>query len=159
MKRVFLLIAFIFFVSTNSLAQTEVERLTKSKDLLRQLYSEGLIARIELENAEQELTAAKIRVEETQKAEELAKKADQLAKANQSVKSFVKPTLMPLTKSVMRSTTGNWSLGNLAMVQQFFFKDFRTHTTDQHDRSKCNSQPYGLGPPSRSRCRSPSGQQ
>ena len=124
MKRVFLLIAFIFFVSTNSLAQTEVERLTKSKDLLRQLYSEGLIARIELENAEQELTAAKIRVEETQKAEELAKKADQLAKANPSVKSFVKPTLMPLTKSVMRSTTGNWSLGNLAMVQQFFSKTF-----------------------------------
>ena len=120
MKRVFLLIAFIFFVSTNSLAQTEVERLTKSKDLLRQLYSEGLIARIELENAEQELTAAKIRVEETQKAEELAKKADQLAKANPSVKSFVKPTLMPLTKSVMRSTTGNWSIGSLAMVQQFF---------------------------------------
>lgn len=126
MKRILVTAALILFVSTNGFAQTEVEKLTKSTDLLRQLYSEGLIARIELEKAEQELTAAKTRVEETQKAEELAKKADQLAKANPSVKSFVKPTLMPLNKTatVMRSTAGSWSLGNLGMVQQFFSQTF-----------------------------------
>jgi hypothetical protein len=125
-KRILVIAALIFFVWTNVPAQTEVEKLTKSTDLLRQLYSEGLIARIELEKAEQELTAARTRVEETQKAEELAKKADQLARANPPAKSFVKPTLMPLNKTatVMRSTAGSWSLGNLGMVQQFFSKTF-----------------------------------
>ena len=125
MKRIFVIAALILFVSTNGFAQTEVEKLTKSTDLLRQLYSEGLIARIELEKAEQELTAAKTRVEEAQKAEELRKQAEQLAKAN-PVKSLLKPTLMPLNKTatVMRSTAGSWSLGNLGMVQQFFSKTF-----------------------------------
>lgn len=125
MKRIFVIAALILFVSTKGFAQTEVEKLTKSTDLLRQLYSEGLIARIELEKAEQELTAAKTRVEEAQKAEELRKQAEQLAKAN-PVKSLVKPTLMPLNKTatVMRSTAGSWSLGNLGMVQQFFSKTF-----------------------------------
>lgn len=125
MKRIFVIAALILFVSTNGFAQTEVEKLTKSTDLLRQLYSEGLIARIELEKAEQELTAAKTRVEEAQKAEELRKQAEQLAKAN-PVRSLVKPTLMPLNKTatVMRSTAGSWSLGNLGMVQQFFSKTF-----------------------------------
>jgi len=132
MKKALLLIALIFFFSATTTAQSvselqqaEVGKLTKSTDLLRQLEADGLIARIELEKAEQELSAAKTRVEETQKAEELAKKADQLAKAN-PVKSFVKPTLMPLNKTatVMRSTAGSWSLGNLGMVQQFFSKTF-----------------------------------
>lgn len=117
MKRILVIAALILFVSTNGFAQTEVEKLTKSTELLRQLYSEGLIARIELEKAEQELTAAKTRVEEAQKAEELKKQAEQLAKAN-PVKSLVKPTLM------MRSTAGSWSLANLGMVQQFFSKTF-----------------------------------
>src|SRR5919106_451709 len=121
MKKAFLLIALIFIVSATTpaqnlleLQQAEVEKLTKSTDLLRQLEAEGLIARVELEKAEQELTAAKTRVEETQKAEELAKKANELAKAN-PVKSLVKPTLMPLNKTatVMRSTAGSWSLANL----------------------------------------------
>jgi hypothetical protein len=132
MKKAFLLIALIFIVSATTpaqnlleLQQAEVEKLTKSTDLLRQLEAEGLIARVELEKAEQELTAAKTRVEETQKAEELAKKADELAKAN-PVKSLVKPTLMPLNKTatVMRSTAGSWSLANLGMVQQFFSQTF-----------------------------------
>ena len=133
MKKTLPLIALIFFVSVTTSAQSlvelqqaEVEKLTKSTDLLRQLEADGLIARVELEKAEQELTAAKTRVEETQKAEELAKKADALAKANPPVKSFVKPTLMPLNKSatVMRSTAGSWSLSNLGMVQQFFSQTF-----------------------------------
>lgn len=131
--KAFLLIALIFFVSAATpaqslleLQQADVEKLTKSTDLLRQLEAEGLIARIELEKAELELTAAKTRVEETQKAQELARKADELAKASPLVKSLVKPTLMPLNKAatVRRSTAGSWSLGNLGIVQQFFSKTF-----------------------------------
>jgi hypothetical protein len=125
-KRIFPIAALIFFVWTNASAQTEVEKLTKSTDLLRQLYSEGLIARVELEKAEQELIAAKTRVEETQKAQELTKKAEELAKAQPPVKTLVKPTLMSLNKTgtVIRSTAGSWSLGNLSMVQQFFAQTF-----------------------------------
>ena len=124
MKKIFLLAAIIFLVSAVTPAQeTEVEKLTKNTDLLRQLYSEGLIARIELEKAEQDLTAAKTRVEETKKAEELSKvQAQELAKAQQlaKIKTFVKPTSM-----ITRSTAGNWSIASLSTVQQFFSNTFR----------------------------------
>jgi len=123
-KKIFLLAAIIFLVSAVTPAQeTEVESLTKNTDLLRQLYSEGLIARIELEKAEQDLTAAKTRVEETKKAEELSKvQAQELAKAQQlaKIKTFVKPTSM-----ITRSTAGNWSIASLSTVQQFFSNTFR----------------------------------
>ena len=118
MRKIFL-IALVLLASNFAHAQqAEIEKLTKNTDLLRQLYSEGLIARIELEKAEIELNAAKTRLEETQKAEELTKKAEQLANAQPAVKTLVKPTLM------MRSTAGSWSLGNLGLVQQFFSKTF-----------------------------------
>jgi hypothetical protein len=128
MKKALWLIALIFVVSAAASAQSsidlqqaDIEKLTKNTDLLRQLYSEGLIARIELEKAEAELTAAKTRVEETEKAEELLKKAEQaeqLAKAQPAVKTLVKPTLM------LRSTAGSWSMANLGTVQQFFSTTF-----------------------------------
>jgi hypothetical protein len=105
------------------LQQAEVEKLSKNTDLLRQLYSEGLVARIELEKAETDLTAAKARVEETKKADELAKvQAQELAKAQElatKTKTLVKPTSM-----VMRSTAGSWSLASLNTVQQFFSNTF-----------------------------------
>jgi hypothetical protein len=132
MKKALLLIALIGVFSTApgqdliDLQQAEVEKLTANTDQLRQLHSEGLIARIELDQAEQELTAAKARVEEsrlqleTRKVEEKAK--EELAK----VKSFVKPTLKPLssTATVTRSTAGSWSLSNLSTVQHFFSSKF-----------------------------------
>ena len=130
MKKILLLIALIIFASTGVSAQEpEVEKLTKNTEILRQLHSEGLIARIELEKAEQELVAAKARVaeearlaEQTRVAAELKKKAEEAAK----VKSFVKPTLMPLSKTatVMRSTAGSWSIASLTAVQQFFSNTF-----------------------------------
>lgn len=135
MKRALLLIALLgLFINTPAqglleLQQAEVEKLTANTDQLKQLYSEGLIARIELEKAEEELTAAKGRVEETRlqmaNSEKLAgeiKKAQELAK----VKTFVKPTLMPLNSkaTVMRSTPGSWSLAHLSTVQQFFSTTF-----------------------------------
>ena len=135
MKKALLLIA-LFGVFTGTpaqdlltLQQAEVEKLTASTDQLKQLHSEGLIATVELEKAEQQLTAAKARIEETREqianAEKAAadlKKAQELAK----VKTFVKPTLMPLNRSaaVTRSTSGSWSLANLGAVQQFFSSTF-----------------------------------
>jgi len=104
------------------LQQAEVEKLTKNTDLLRQLYSEVLIARVELEKAEQELTAAKTRVEETKKADELAKvQAQELANAKElaKTKTLVKPTSM-----ITRSTAGSWSLASLSTVQKFFSTTF-----------------------------------
>lgn len=136
MKKVLLLIAIVFIGLGNTAAQdllelqqAEVEKLTANTDQLKQLYTEGVIARVEVEKAEQELTAAKARVEETRlelaNSERVAaelKKAQELAKT----KSFVKPTLMPLSSksTVMRSTAGSWSIGNLGTVQQFFSTTF-----------------------------------
>jgi hypothetical protein len=111
------------------LQEEEVEKLTTSTDQLKQLHSEGLIARVELEKAEQELAAAKARVEQTRlqiaNSERVAaeiKKAEELAKT----KSFVKPALKPLSSSatVMRSTAGSWSMSRLSEVQQFFSSKF-----------------------------------
>lgn len=136
MKKTLLLIAIVCVCGVGvpaqdllSLQQAEVEKLTTSTDQLRDLYSDGLIARVELEKAEQELTAAKARVEETRlqiaNSERVAaelKKAEELAKT----KSLVKPTLKPLggTATVMRSTAGSWSMANLSAVQQFFSSKF-----------------------------------
>lgn len=127
MKKALLLIVIIGFFSTVSaqslmeLQQAEVEKLTTNTNQLRELYTDGLIARNELEKAEQELSEAKARVEEARLQLE-TKKAEELAKA----KSFVKPTLMPLNSSatVMRSTAGSWSISNLSSVQQFFSSKF-----------------------------------
>ena len=135
MKKALLLIALFGLFTTApaqqllDLQQAEVEKLTKSTDQLRVLYSEGLIARMELEKAEQELTAAKARVEETRvqiaNSERVAaelKKAQELAKT----KTFVKPTLMPLNRNatVMRSTAGSFSITYLSTIQQFFSTTF-----------------------------------
>ena len=129
MKKVLLTATLIIFACTGVSAQEpDVEKLTKNAELLRQLYSEGLIARIEVEKAEQELVAAKDRIEQERVAAELKQKADELNKAEETakVKTFVKPTLMPLSKTstVLRSTAGSWSIAGLSSVQQFFSKTF-----------------------------------
>ena len=127
MKKLLLLVAFILLGCVTASAQ-DIEKLTANTEQLRQLYSEGLIARVELEKAEQELAAAKTQVEEQARLAEL--KADELKKAEEAakVKSFVKPTLMPLSKTatVLRSTTGNWTMASLSAVQQFFSNTFGT---------------------------------
>ena len=130
-KAALLLIALFGLFSTApaqeliDLQQAEVEKLTTNTDQLRELYSDGLIARIELEKAEQELTAAKARVEEIRLQIETQKKAEELAKVAKA-KTFVKPTLMALNKpgTVMRSTAGSWSLSRLSEVRQFFSTKF-----------------------------------
>lgn len=140
MKKAIVFAILIFSIGSRAQAQTanqellqlqeaEVTKLTTSTEQLRQLYSEGLIARVELEKAESELATAKSSVEETRAqiaaAEKLAaeqKKAAELAKA----KPLVKTTSMALnrTPTVMRSTSGSWTLASLSTVQQFFSKTF-----------------------------------
>jgi len=126
MKKLLLIIAGLaLFSITVSAQETEVEKLTKNIDQLRQLYSEGLIARVEVEKAEQELAAAAARVEQARIADELAanlKKAEEAAQA----KPLVKRTLMPLSKTatVLRSTAGRFTLAGLTGVQQFFTQTF-----------------------------------
>ncbi len=131
MKKILLLIAFIFLGSVTAAAQdiekpTDIEKLTSDTETLRQLYSEGLIARNALEKAEAELTAAKARVEEEEEQARLAAELKKAEEAAAKVKSFVKPTLMPLNKTatVLRSTTGSWSIAGLSTVQQFFSNTF-----------------------------------
>ena len=128
MKKLVLLIALITLFTVGVSAQTpsDVEKLTANTEQLRQLYSEGLIARNELEKAEQDLAAAKAHVEEEAHLAEL--KAEELKKAEEAakIKSLVKPTLMPLSKTatVLRSTAGNWSMASLSAVQHFFSNTF-----------------------------------
>jgi hypothetical protein len=115
------------------LQQNNVTKLTESLTQLQQLYSDGLIARVELEKAQQELADAKTKVTQTQNeiasSTQLAaeiKKGSELAKVAQTNK-FVKPVLKAINTTgatVMRSTTGSWSIGSLSRVQQFFSQTF-----------------------------------
>src|SRR5215510_2194770 len=104
------------------LQQAEVTKLSASLDQLRQLYNEGLIARVELDKAEADLKTAQAKVETTQNqiasAEKLAAEAKKLA-AMRKFKTLTKPTLLPIG-----STAGSWSLSNLTSVQQFFQRTF-----------------------------------
>lgn len=128
MKKALLLITFVLLASAATPAQ-DLSKQEAQVIQLRQLFLEGLVPRNEWEKAEQELASAKAKAEETrlqlENAEKLAaemKKAEQLAKA----KPLVKLTSMSLNKTatIMRSTAGNWSIGNLGAVQQFFSNTF-----------------------------------
>jgi len=114
------------------LQEESVSKLAASSEQLSELVNEGLVAKAELEKVGAELTAAKNTVEETQSqianSNRLAlelKKAEDLKSAK--TQSFVKPVLKAINMTgatVMRSTTGNWSLSNLPQVQQFFSASF-----------------------------------
>lgn len=119
----------------------EIKKSTEQVQLLRQLYSEGLIAKVELEASEQALAEANAKLAATQNqissSERLIsdiKKAEELRKS-QAVRqpgSLVKPTLWSRsavgfspTATILRSSgTGNWSLASLSGVQQFFYANF-----------------------------------
>ena len=112
-----------------SLQEEAVKKASDSLNQLRQLYSEGLVARVEVEKAEQDLAAATTDVEQTKtqiaNAEKLTaeiQKAAELAK----YKPLDKPTLMSRNNLVMRSTgIISASLAtNLLNVQQFFQNTF-----------------------------------
>ncbi len=115
------------------LQEDEVKKSSASVEQLRQLYSEGLIARIELENAQQELAAESAKVEATRSeiaaSDRLAseiKKAEELAKIKPAL---VKSTSMRVnvgnTATILRSSSSaDWSIANLGSIQQFFTSKF-----------------------------------
>jgi hypothetical protein len=112
------------------LQQAEVTKLNSSLAQLRQLYVEGLIAKVELDKAEDSLKAAQTKVEVTQnqiaRAAKLAEETKQAA-ALPKFKPLTKSTLLPINSSsspVLRSTAGSWSITNLSSVQQFFQQTF-----------------------------------
>ena len=115
------------------LQEESVTKQTASLEQLRELFNEGLIAKVELDKAEQDLAAAKTKIEQTQNqitnANQLAveiKKAQELASIAKTQR-LVKPVLKSINMlgaTVMRSESGHWSLANLPQVQQFFSQSF-----------------------------------
>ena len=100
---------------------------------LRGLVADGLVARVELENAEALLAGLRTNLEtfkqniadsekmiaDLRKAEEMAKAKPQLASAgSSSTRSFLKPTILRY------GGQGGWSLDGLTAVQSFFLSNF-----------------------------------
>ena len=114
-------------------AEEAVKEASDSLKLMEQLVTEGLVAQVEVERAQEQLKATETRVRELQKQVSDSiqvvanlKKAE-LAQAEASkIKQFTKPTLMTINTSgsVTRATGGNWSMMNLSEVQQFFASTF-----------------------------------
>lgn len=117
----------------------ELKKSTEQVELLRQLYSEGLIAKVELDEGEQTLAEATAKLATTQSqisgSQKLIsdiRKAEELAKSQALTPSLVKPTLwsrspvgLSSTATILRSSgTGSWSLTSLSNVQQFFSANF-----------------------------------
>jgi TolA-binding protein len=114
-------------------AEEAVKKATDSLKLIERLVSEGLVAQVEVERAQEELNCTEARVKELQKqiSDSIHVVADlkkaELAQAEASrIKQFTKPTLMAINTSgsVTRATDGNWSMANLSAVQQFFASTF-----------------------------------
>jgi hypothetical protein len=121
------------------LQEDAVNDLKKKTELLRQLYAEGLIAKIELDESEQalatseaKLVATRNQISGSEKLISEIKKAEELAKLQGAQRVLVKPALQARTSfapgtaaTILRSNgTGSWSLANLSSVQQFFTANF-----------------------------------
>ena len=102
---------------------------------LRKLVADGLVARVELENAEALLAGLRTNLEtfkknvadseqmiaELRKAEEIAQAKPLIAKVtNTSTRSFLKPTILRY------GGEAGWSLGRLGTIQTFFASTFGT---------------------------------
>ncbi len=112
--------------------EAEIATATAKLDELRQLVAEGLIARVELENAEHLLAGLRNNLEtlrknaadsertiaELRKAEELAKVKPLLPAANNTTRSFLKPVILRY------GGQAGWSLGRLGTIQTFFASTF-----------------------------------
>ena len=113
--------------------ETEIATATASLENLRQLVNEGLVARLELEAAEQalaemrnKLKTAKKNVTDSdqmianlRKSQELAKAQPLLpGRANSNTRSFLKPTVLRY------GGQGGWSLSQLDSIQSFFVSTF-----------------------------------
>lgn len=121
-----------------SIQEGEVSKAAAKLEELRTLVSEGLVARAELENAEQQLAglreqllatqkqiaASDSRIAQIQSEQELAR--TQAANARSTVKLVSKsyPTLGAGSIILRSSGAAGWSIGSLAMVQSFFSNTF-----------------------------------
>src|SRR6185437_5352809 len=81
----------------STLYQSDVQRLETQNGKLKDLYSQGLISRVEMEKGDKELADARLKVDEV---------AKQIAAAN-------KPPVLPAIAGLTDSTSNaNWSTGN-----------------------------------------------
>jgi soluble lytic murein transglycosylase-like protein len=81
----------------STLYQSEVQRLETQNGKLKDLYSQGLISRVEMEKGDKELADARLKVDEV---------AKQIAAAD-------KPPVLPAIAGLTESTSNaNWSTGN-----------------------------------------------
>ena len=112
--------------------ESEIATAAAKLDELRQLVAEGLIARVELENAEHMLAGLRNNLEVLKKnVADSERTIAELRRAEQLAK--VKP-LMPVTSSAGRSFLkpvilryggeAGWSLGRLSSIQSFFASTF-----------------------------------
>ena len=121
--------------NTRHLGQLQEAELTRAKtrtEELRQLVAEGIIAKAELEQAEQSIAAMEAKlaanrqqiaaadqmIAEVQAADELAKTQLRAALANPQPKRLLTPTILRY------GGTANWSLSYLSNVQAFFSSRF-----------------------------------
>jgi hypothetical protein len=104
--------------------QGTLAKLAASLEQLRELAGDGLVPQDEVEAAEKDLESTRTQVADIEARIESQK---QLAAEQTRVKTLVKPVLKSINISgptVMRSTTGNWSLKNIDRVQNFFVNSF-----------------------------------
>ena len=115
-----------------------VNKATAKLDELRQLVAEGLIAKVELEESEQQLATLRKQLEtsrqeiaESDKRIALIQAEAELAKTKAAaVKLTAKPRGSSLASSLIRPTlfryngSGGWSMGNLSGIQSFFYNQF-----------------------------------
>lgn len=113
--------------------EVEIATATVKLEELRKLVADGLVARVELENAEAllaglrtNLETAKNNVSASERTIADLRKAEEMARAKPlvlvgsltSTRSFLKPTIMRF------GGQGGWSLGQLLTVQSFFASTF-----------------------------------
>lgn len=125
--------------SLSRLEQQDVERAEAKLAQLRQLFSEGLVSRREVERGEEALSAARTKVEDTRKqiadAEQMlaeVRAAEELAKAQPAPQTpgTLKPILKPVGSvsdtGIMIRYNGktSWTLANVSGVQAFFASAF-----------------------------------
>ena len=113
-----------------ALQEDQIKAASSKLEQLKQLYSEGLIARNEVDESEKSLNDLKVKLEATRQqaaaadqiigevraSEEQAKKNSLQAKA--AVKTLTRPVLMRY------NGPASWSVANLSNVQSFFLSKF-----------------------------------
>jgi hypothetical protein len=118
--------------------EAEVTKASAKLEELRQLVAEGLVAKVELDESEQQLATLSKQLETTRK--EIADSDKRIAliqaeaelakKEAAAVKLPAKSRGSSLASSLIRPTllryngAGGWSLGNLGGIQSFFYNEF-----------------------------------